>query len=782
MYQPADLGKRYWKLIQYVPHTIQKRLHKNDRKIRAYFGGNRSGKTTFGAVETLWWCLGMHRYRDDIPEPPIRARVCCTDFINGIKKIILPEFQKWLPEGSYHWHAEDRVLELENGSKIEMLCLSEDTEVLTDEGWKLFKDLNRNEEVMTVNLQTGDLEWQKPTAYYSYDFKGHMIHIKTQAVDCVVTPTHNMLVSKESKKDKSTLTLKPVVCLAKKDKAPMSFGWNGEDTDYFVLPLTKPLAIPMEDWCAFMGMYLSEGHARRGTVSISQYPGPKRDTMREALKKFPLFNGKENKKSLFIFNSDLVRYLQKFGLSGDKYIPSEIKNLNKEYLQIFVDFLMLGDGSDYTHESGYSQKNYTSKSKRLIDDLQEVLLRLGINSSIYCLPDCGCYRLRFLKRNKTHLVHCNHTKGSDARKPIHYEGKVYCVNTPNHTLVSRRNGRVLATGNSYDQDVAKYGGVSRHLIWMDEEPTYKALYDENMMRTVDIGGSMMLTMTPIKGLTWVYDEVYEAGNPDHVYYEVATIYDNPHLNRDEIKIIEDTMHPDEREVRLEGRFIPKSGLIYKEFDTKLHVVPYFKIPDDWTIVLGIDPHDRTPHAVVFCAINRDHDIFIFDEIFESCLIKDLAAKMRMKLGFVNPMARRKGIKLNPAYSVIDTSAKTPDMISGKNYKEELGLGHGFFCVDAHKDVIAGISKVREYLNYSNKKPNIYVMEHCREMIHQFRHYIWDDYVKKDRYNLKERPLKKDDHLLDALRYVLMTNPRWQIPNTMKKRVPKYKPLYESTGF
>lgn len=459
MYNPADLGKRYLKLITYRPHTIQKKLHINDRKIRAYFGGNRSGKTTFGAVETLWWCLGMHRYRDDIPEPPIRARVCCTDFINGIKKIILPEFQKWLPEGSYHWHAEDRVLELENGSKIEML--------------------------------------------------------------------------------------------------------------------------------------------------------------------------------------------------------------------------------------------------------------------------------------------------------------------------------------SYDQDVAKYGGVSRHLIWMDEEPTYKALYDENMMRTVDAGGSMMLTMTPIKGLTWVYDEIYEAGNPDYVYYEVATIYDNPHLNQDEIKIIEQTMHPDEREVRLEGRFIPKSGLIYKEFDTQLHVVPYFKIPDDWTLVLGIDPHDRTPHAVVFCAINRDHDIFIFDEIFQNCLIKDLAKEMRFKLSFLNPSAvKRTRTPIMPAYSVIDTSAKTPDMISGKNYKEELGLGHGFFCVDAHKDVIAGLSKMREYLNYYNKKPNIYVMEHCRELIHQFRHYIWDDYVKKDRYNLKERPLKKDDHLLDALRYVVMTNPRWQIPQDRykKKKAPKYRPLYESTGF
>jgi len=452
MYDPAELGNRYLKLIMYKPHDIQKRLHKDAHKIRAYFGGNRSGKTTFGAVETLWWCLGMHRYRDDIPKPPVRARVCCTDFINGIKKIILPEFKKWLPEGSYRWWAEDRVLELENGSTIEML--------------------------------------------------------------------------------------------------------------------------------------------------------------------------------------------------------------------------------------------------------------------------------------------------------------------------------------SYDQDVSKYGGVSRNLIWMDEEPTSKSLYDENLMRTVDIGGALLLTMTPIKGLTWVYDEIYEQGDTEHVYYEVATIYDNPYLQRDEITVIENTMHPDEREVRLEGRFIPKSGMIYKEFDTMLHVVPYFKIPDDWTIVLGLDPHDRTPHAVIFCAINRDQDVFIFDEIHEHCLIEDLAKKMKEKLKFLKTV----GPITMPAYSVIDTSAKTQNMITGRSYKEELGLMYGFFCIDAHKDVLAGISKVREFLNYQNKKPNLYVMEHCRATIRQFRHYIWDDYVHKDKLNPKETPLKKDDHLLDALRYVLMTNPRWQIPRRSVKKIPKYKPLYESTGF
>ncbi len=56
-------------------------------------------------------------------------------------------------------------------------CYDSETEVLTDEGWKYFADLNGNEEVMTLNAKTGEKEWQKPSDYQEFEHEGEMYEI-----------------------------------------------------------------------------------------------------------------------------------------------------------------------------------------------------------------------------------------------------------------------------------------------------------------------------------------------------------------------------------------------------------------------------------------------------------------------------------------------------------------------------------------------------------------------------------------------------------------------------
>ena len=43
-----------------VVHQKQMQFHKCDKKNRWVFGGNRSGKTECGAVETVWVARGIH--------------------------------------------------------------------------------------------------------------------------------------------------------------------------------------------------------------------------------------------------------------------------------------------------------------------------------------------------------------------------------------------------------------------------------------------------------------------------------------------------------------------------------------------------------------------------------------------------------------------------------------------------------------------------------------------------------------------------------------------------
>src|SRR5688572_26102994 len=66
----------------YEPHAKQKKFHSSEKKSRLYIGGNRSGKTTGGIVEDIWWLTNRHPYVDT-PNRPVAGRIVSVDFLNG---------------------------------------------------------------------------------------------------------------------------------------------------------------------------------------------------------------------------------------------------------------------------------------------------------------------------------------------------------------------------------------------------------------------------------------------------------------------------------------------------------------------------------------------------------------------------------------------------------------------------------------------------------------------------------------------------------------------------
>lgn len=55
---------------------------------------------------------------------------------------------------------------------------------------------------------------------------------------------------------------------------------------------------------------------------------------------------------------------------------------------------------------------------------------------------------------------------------------------------------------SYDQGRIAFQGTSKHVIWLDEEPDM-GVYTECLTRTLDCNGIVMLTFTPLRGLSEV---------------------------------------------------------------------------------------------------------------------------------------------------------------------------------------------------------------------------------------------------------------------------------------
>ncbi len=128
---------------------------------------------------------------------------------------------------------------------------------------------------------------------------------------------------------------------------------------------------------------------------------------------------------------------------------------------------------------------------------------------------------------------------------------------------------------SCDQGREKFQGSSLDFVWFDEEPP-EDIYTECLMRVVDKCGEIFGTMTPLKGLTFVYRDIYlnQKRNPE-VWYEFMEWADNPFLSKKEIALLENTMDETILQARRYGKFCTREGLVYPEFDESVHVIEPF---------------------------------------------------------------------------------------------------------------------------------------------------------------------------------------------------------------
>ncbi|MCW7074522.1 MAG: anaerobic ribonucleoside-triphosphate reductase [Candidatus Methanospirare jalkutatii] len=353
-------------------------------------------------------------------------------------------------------------------------CYSADTQVLTEDGWKYFYELSEEHKIFTLNIETQKIELQKPIRFYEFNYKGELYNFKSKKLDLLVTPNHNMIVSQYAPHTKERYQRKFVKA---KDFNPNTHFipkggiWEGKHQKEFVLPAIqikqyrhfansyetvhiKAKRIDMKDWLAFFGFWLAEGSTylrkrnrrRRGKkafygylVRISQNKGKIAQEFEALLKRLPFnFYKKERgrKVEFVIQNKQLFSYLSQFGKAGEKYIPKEIKSLDREYLRILFHWLVKGDGYE-----GNGNLDYYTKSKKLADDVQEIVLKLGWNANIYekRKGSSKWYRVAISKTK--------HFKFREIKK-VKYQGKVYCVEVPNHTLYVRRNGKACWCGNS----------------------------------------------------------------------------------------------------------------------------------------------------------------------------------------------------------------------------------------------------------------------------------------------------------------------------------------------
>ena len=329
-----------------------------------------------------------------------------------------------------------------------------------------------------------------------------------------------------------------------------------------------------------------------------------------------------------------------------------------------------------------------------------------------------------------------------------------------------KNGSKL-TFKSAESGWEKFQGKAIHRASLDEHIPYD-IYKELQARLVDFKGDIISAMTPTEGMTWEYDEIYEsflAGEAPDIECFFFKTYDNEYLDHDEVdRLAAQFEDEDERAMRLEGKFVEFAGMVYKEFSRNVHLIEDSPIKG-CTLVRGIDHGLNNPTACVWMLIDKDDVHYIVREYYErERTVKENAAEIKR---ITLEVCKRHQVKVMS--TIIDPSTKNRSPIDFRSVWLEY-VQNGIPCILGNNQVEAGIDLCKNRLKVNSKTncAGVYVFKSCKNFVYEINRYIRDVYKhNSEEKNLKEKPKKVNDHLMDAWRYIEMFKPKWQSGSSLE---------------
>lgn len=343
-------------------------------------------------------------------------------------------------------------------------CYSEDTETLTESGWKLWHEVGQEERVAAFDPNTQRIAFVRPSELHVYDYEGEMVHFSSSSVDILVTPDHKMIYRFGLKRGWKEATAEKIEGFKRVEFHATTRAWEGRDLGDVVLPKLCQIerghghsAIVADDWLEFLGYYLSEGNINHSPksghhayyVMLSQKKPLVLHRMLDCLDRigwaYSTRVGADGVERISISNKCLREWLAAHtgGKAKTKHLPSGYTHLSKRQLRILFDALMDGDGS-YDTRPNRTSCAYYSSSYRLAGEVQEIALKLGYRATIR--EGQRCWRVLMCEQTTTVV---------NASTRVPYKGKVYCFSVPDFGyFVTRRNGRVAFQGNTARESMA----------------------------------------------------------------------------------------------------------------------------------------------------------------------------------------------------------------------------------------------------------------------------------------------------------------------------------------
>ncbi|MBC8446125.1 MAG: terminase, partial [Chloroflexi bacterium] len=314
------------------------------------------------------------------------------------------------------------------------------------------------------------------------------------------------------------------------------------------------------------------------------------------------------------------------------------------------------------------------------------------------------------------------------------------------------NGSIIYAGGMRDEDqreaIRSIGGEGRlDIVWLEEANAFTETdYNEVLARMRGVAApwtQVILTTNPDAPTHWIKRRLID-GKGAATYYSSAK--DNPHNPASYAERLGELTGILKDRLVL-GLWKQAEGAVYDQFDSQIHVVEPFLIPDDWRKLRAVDFGYTNPFTCQWWAVDGDGRMYLYREIYYTKrLVEDHARQ-------IVDLSRGEAIET----TVCDHDAE--DRATLEKY--------GVPTVAAWKSVGPGIQAVQSRLRKAGDgKPRLFVFRAalvevdrrleaarrptCTEQ--EFPAYVW--YQAREGSVVKERPVKVNDHGMDGGRYAV----------------------------
>lgn len=378
----------------------------------------------------------------------------------------------------------------------------------------------------------------------------------------------------------------------------------------------------------------------------------------------------------------------------------------------------------------------------------------------------------------------------------------------------------LFTFKSYDQGRTAFQSEDVDIIWCDEEPPLDII-KEMKMRLIDRNGTLIISMTSLKGITDFIRDYFEGCDVLETRYapyvkkeipvrarkgpcEIFFIWttDNRYIDQGRVKEEIALMPETDRLCRIYGMPTNLAGKIYMSFGKDTHVIPLDAAPTIgnqlWHV---LDPHDRKPWAMGWYLVNKDESVYCVDEYPDGSepggnfnemlyddktyedyarIIKDREESLRILFNIGGRV--RRIIDPNFGNKTIQFAERKGGQSKTTPVKELAKLGLRY--KDGIDALEAGHLEVRKWLDFTKgtlsdgtrvftKAPRFLLTDNCKNHINGLTRYSRKDIIGADGdVRDKVAPQQKYKDFPDLVRYLLMANPRWIEEQTWKPETRK----------